>query len=77
MKLGIIGLPQSGRSTVFSALTGARSDKETPGSSRTDTRIATILVYDERVDFLSEMYKPKKANVEKLDKYIEKLKRDK
>lgn len=67
MKLGIIGLPQSGRSTVFSALTGARSDKETPGSSRTDTRIATILVYDERVDFLSEMYKPKKTTHAKIE----------
>ncbi len=61
MKLGIVGLPQAGRSTVFSALTGARSDKEAHGSSRTDTRIATIIVFDERLDFLSEMYKPKKT----------------
>ncbi len=67
MKLGIIGRPQSGRSTVFSALTGARSNKEARGSSRTDTRIATIMVYDERLDFLSDMYKPKKTTYAKIE----------
>lgn len=67
MKLGIIGLPQSGRSTFFSALTGARSDKAVPGSGRTDTRIATIVVRDERVDFLSEIYKPKKTTYAKIE----------
>ena len=67
MKLGIVGLPQSGRSTVFSALTGARSDSEARGSSRTDTRIATIIVYDDRVDFLSDMYRPKKTTYAKIE----------
>ena len=67
MKLGIVGLPQSGRSTVFSALTGARSDKEALGSSRSDARIATVIVYDDRVDFLSEMYKPKKTTYAKIE----------
>lgn len=64
MKLGIVGLPQSGRSTVFSALTGARSHSE---ASRTDTRIATITVYDDRVDFLSKMYRPKKTTYAKIE----------
>jgi GTP-binding protein YchF len=67
MKLGIVGLPQSGRTTVFSALTGARSDKETRGSSHTDTKIATIIVYDERVDFLRDMFKPKKTTYAKIE----------
>ncbi len=61
MKLGILGLPQSGRSTIFRALTGARSDKESAGTGRADTKIATLIVPDERVDFLSEMYQPKKT----------------
>lgn len=67
MKLGIVGLPQSGRSTFFSALTGARSDRETHGSSRTDPKIATIMVYDERVKFLSEMYRPGKTTYARVE----------
>ena len=69
MKLGIAGLPQSGRSTVFSALTGARSDNDS-GSSRADTRIATIVVFDNRVEFLSEMYKPKKTTYAKIEYFL-------
>jgi GTP-binding protein YchF len=69
MKLGIVGLSQSGRSTIFSALTGARSDRD-GGSSRTDTRIATIVVHDERIDFLSDMYKPKKTIFAKIEYFL-------
>ncbi|MDB9822212.1 YchF family ATPase [Deltaproteobacteria bacterium] len=56
MKLGIIGLPQSGRSTIFAALSGARGE-----ASKKDQRISTVRVMDERVDFLSGIYKPKKT----------------
>jgi len=59
MKLGIIGLPQSGKSTIFAALTGARGD-ENKGGKR-DNRIASVKVYDERIDFLSSIYNPKKT----------------
>ena len=69
MKLGIVGLPQSGRSTVFSALTGARSHDE-GGSGRTDTRIATIVVLDDRVDFLKEMYQPKKTTYARVEYFL-------
>ena len=68
MKLGIIGLPQSGRSTIFSALTGKRGE-EAFKTSRKDQRITTVRVQDDRVDFLSGVYHPKKttyANVEYL-----------
>ena len=62
MKLGIIGLPQSGKSTVFAALTGARgSDTDNTGAKK-DNRIASVKVMDERIDFLSDMYKPKKTS---------------
>jgi GTP-binding protein YchF len=67
MKLGIVGLPQSGKSTVFSALTGAKSEKKGLGSSRTDTRIATVAVLDDRVDFLAKLYKPKKTTYAKIE----------
>lgn len=60
MNLGIIGLPRSGRSTIFAALTGIRGEEAVKGS-RKDRRIATIRVMDERVDFLSGAYHPKKT----------------
>lgn len=61
MKLGIIGLPQAGKSTVFAALTGARGEDRHDRTARSDQRIGTVRVADERVDFLTEIYKPKKT----------------
>jgi len=66
MKLAIIGLPQSGRSTIFAALTGARGEDEQK-KTRKDQRIGTVRVMDERVDFLSGMYKPKKTTYAKVE----------
>jgi ribosome-binding ATPase len=57
MKLGIIGLPGSGKTTVFEALTGNISDS----GRRDEPRIGTIRVPDNRVTLLSEMYQPKKT----------------
>jgi hypothetical protein len=67
MKLGLVGLPQSGKSTVFAALTGARGEKKDHGSSGKDMRIATITVLDERLDFLTTMYQPKKTTYAKIE----------
>jgi hypothetical protein len=57
MKVGLAGFPGSGKSTVFSALTGL--PPVAPGERR--TQIGTIKVPDERVDALAEIYKPKKV----------------
>jgi GTP-binding protein YchF len=57
MKLGIIGLPQSGKSTVFEALTKSMPDMTHKG----ENRISTIRVPDSRIDRLSEMYRPQKT----------------
>jgi len=57
MKLGIIGLPRSGKATIFDALT--RSSAQ-PGN-RTEDRIGTIVVPDKRIDVLSAMYNPQKT----------------
>jgi len=67
MKLGVLGLPQSGKSTVFAALTGARGQKGDRPASRADTRIAMVTVLDERVDFLKQLYKPKKTTYTKIE----------
>lgn len=61
MKLGIIGLPQSGKTTIFTALTGARGEEKVKKGSRAEQRISTVRVADERVDFLTEIFKPKKT----------------
>jgi len=57
MKLGIVGLPGSGKKTIFEALTHAASETGHKG----ETRIGTIRVPDPRVDNLSNMYLPQKT----------------
>jgi len=53
MRASLIGLPFSGKSSVFQALTGIESGKK-------EETIGTIKVPDERIDRLSEIYNPKK-----------------
>ena len=57
MRLGIIGLPQSGKATVFEALT----QSDGGDGNRQESRIGTITVPDERVGILSDMYNPRKT----------------
>ncbi len=64
MKLGIIGLPQSGKTTIFNALT--RGDRpvgpaHVTGGGRFEVQTAVVAVPDERVDVLSRMFKPRKT----------------
>jgi len=57
MKLGIIGLPLSGRSTTFEALTCQRGETAAHG----EDRLAMVRVPDERLDRLSRMFEPQKT----------------
>jgi len=60
MRLGIIGLPQAGKTTIFNALTGG--DQPVGASiGRMEVNTAVIDVPDQRVDDLSAMFKPKKT----------------
>ena len=60
MKLGIIGLPQSGKTTIFNALT--RGDAPTTASAgRFEVHTAVVDVPDERVTKLSAMFNPRKT----------------
>jgi GTP-binding protein YchF len=60
MKLGIIGLPQSGKTTIFNALT--RGDTPTTASAgRIEIHTAVVDVPDPRVDTLSTMFNPRKT----------------
>jgi len=65
MKLGIIGLPQSGKTTVFNALT--RGDRPvTMSGGRFEVHTAVVDVPDPRLDDLSRMFKPKKTTYAKV-----------
>ncbi len=60
MKLGIIGLPQSGKTTIFNALT--RGDMPTTMSGgRFEVHTAVVDVPDPRVDRLSAMFRPRRT----------------
>jgi len=72
MKLGIIGLPRAGKSTLFDALTKSITDTEHKG----EDRIAAIRVPDERVDALSRMFQPKKTIYAQVEYFLPGLKKD-
>ena len=57
MKLAIIGLSQSGKATVFQALTG----NPLTAGHKNERHIGTIRVPDARVDRLSTIYNPRKT----------------
>lgn len=60
MRLGIIGLPQSGKTTLFNALTRG-NQPTTMSGGRFEVHTAVVDVPDPRVDRLSEMFKPQKT----------------
>ncbi len=64
MKVGIIGLPQTGKKTLFQVLTGSRL-KEMAGPAKPLPGTADIL--DDRFDKLVEMYSPKKEVRARID----------
>ncbi|HON12310.1 MAG TPA: redox-regulated ATPase YchF [Chitinispirillaceae bacterium] len=61
MKIGLFGLPKSGKTTLFNALTKSEAPVSAYASSKAEPNIAIVKVSDERVKRLSEMYKPKKT----------------
>lgn len=60
MKLGIIGLPQSGKTTLFNALTRG-SQPVGAATGRIEVHTAVVDVPDPRVERLSAIFKPKKT----------------
>ena len=64
MKIAIIGLPQSGKTTVFNAASGK---DETVGDYSKASHRAIIKVPDHRLDFLSEIIQPKKQTNAEID----------
>lgn len=60
MKLGMVGLPNVGKSTLFNALTNAGAESANYPFCTIEKNIGIVSVPDERLDKLAEMYHPDK-----------------
>lgn len=70
MKIGLFGLPGSGKTSIFNALTGSTADTTPYGGGKFEPNLAVVEVRDERVSCLSQMYEPRKttyATIEIID----------
>ena len=61
MKLGVVGLPNVGKSTLFNAITNAGAESANYPFCTIDPNVGVVAVPDERLDKLTEMYHPKKT----------------
>jgi len=70
IKIGLVGLPKSGKTTIFNAVTGSEAETSDYYSGATKPNLATVEVVDDRIDYLAEIYNPHKkifATIEYMD----------
>jgi len=60
MKIGFIGLPKSGKTTLFNALTGSSAAVSAYSTGQVGPNLASVKVGDERVEKLAAIYRPRR-----------------
>jgi GTP-binding protein YchF len=67
MRVGIIGLPNAGKSTLFNALTRAGAEAASYPFTTVDPNVAIVEVPDERLEALFELFKPRRKVAERIE----------
>src|SRR5262249_26023837 len=63
IKICLVGLPKSGKASLFNLLTGSSVATSSFGASRGEMHAGVARVPDERVDRLTALFKPKKTTL--------------
>lgn len=61
MKIGLIGMPNSGKTTVFNTLTRGNAEVTSYARSRTEPHLAVVEVADDRMGNLIDLYTAQKT----------------